>query len=111
MSHSPSLPMSNSFTDIDFSVLCSVVEHVCLPPKLPQKAPEEEAERRTNEALCRILVHAAEAFRQYLSPSQELVWARMQKMMESIHRTARAPLVETELKGVLSDLVAGGELE
>ncbi len=82
-----------------------------LPPKLPQKAQEGEAERGTNVALCHILIHAAATFHQYLSPSQELVWTRMEKMMGSIYRAARAPLVEAEFRGVLSDLAVGGGLE
>jgi hypothetical protein len=96
--------MSLSLTDLDYDVLRSVVEHVFLPPKLPQEAPKEDAERGTNVALCHILIHAAAAFRQYLSPSQELVWAQMQKMMKSIYQVANAPLAEAELEGVLADL-------
>ncbi|KAH8992935.1 hypothetical protein EDB92DRAFT_1815714 [Lactarius akahatsu] len=96
-----------SLTDIDSDVLRSVVEHVYLPPKLPQEAPAEEAEVETNIALCHILTHAAAAFHQYLPPSQELVWIRMQKMMGSIYRSARTPLVEAELEGALTDLAVG----
>ncbi|KAH9013669.1 hypothetical protein EDB84DRAFT_1671224 [Lactarius hengduanensis] len=99
--------MSLSLTDIDSDALRSIVEHVFLPPKLPQKSPEEEAERGTNMALCHILIHAAAAFRPYLPPSQELVWTRMQKMMRYIHRSARAPLTEAQLQGILSDLAVG----
>jgi hypothetical protein len=102
--------MSLSLTDLDSDVLRSVVEHVFLPPKLPQEASKADAERETNVALCHILICAAAAFRQYLSPSQELVWARMQKIMGYIYRAATTPLVEAELKGVLSALSAGGGL-
>jgi hypothetical protein len=104
------ITMSLSLTDLDSDVLRSVVEHVFLPPKLPQEAPNADAERGTNVAPCHILIHAAAAFRQYLSPSQELVWARMQKMMGFIYRAASSPLVEAELKGALSALSAGGGL-
>ncbi|KAH9035653.1 hypothetical protein EDB85DRAFT_1889231 [Lactarius pseudohatsudake] len=96
-----------SLIDIDSGVLHSVVEHVFLPPKLPQEALAGEAEVRTNVALCHILVHAAAAFHQYLPSSKEPVWTRMQKMMGSIYRTARAPLVEAELEGALADLAVG----
>ncbi|KAI9432103.1 hypothetical protein H4582DRAFT_1821614 [Lactarius indigo] len=99
--------MSLSLTDIDSDVLRSVFEHVFLPPELPQKAPEVEAERGTNMALCHILIHAAATFHQYLPPSKKLVWTHMQKMMGSIHRSARAPLIEAELEGILSDLAVG----
>ncbi|KAF8259222.1 hypothetical protein EI94DRAFT_1813682 [Lactarius quietus] len=94
-------------TDIDSDVLLSVVEHVFLPPKLPQESPGEDAERESNVVLCHILIHAATAFLQYLSPSQELVWARMLKMMAFIDRAASAPLVEEELERDLSTLKDG----
>jgi hypothetical protein len=70
MLHPPTLRMSLSLTDLDSDGLRSVVEHVFLPPELPQEAPEGDAERGTNVALCHILMHAAAAFRQYLSPSR-----------------------------------------
>lgn len=104
-------PMSLSLTNIDSDVLRSVVEHIFLPPKPPQEAPAEEAERGTNVALCCILVHAATAFRQYLSLPQKIVWNRMLKMMEYIYRAAKAPLVEADLGVALSDLDVGGGLE
>ena len=99
-----------SLADIDPYDLRSVVEHVFLPPKLPQEAQVDEAESRTNVALCHILIDAAAAFRQYLSPSQELVWARMEKMIEYILRAASSPLVEAELEGLLASLVVDGGL-
>ena len=91
--------------------LRSVVEHVFLPPKLPQVAQRDVAERRTNVALCHILVDTAAAFRQYLSPSQELVWASMEKMLEYIRRAASSPLAEANLAGVLAGLDVKGGLE
>lgn len=103
--------MSHSLTDINSEILLSVVEHIFLSPKLPQEAPEENAERKLNVALCHILIHAAAAFRRYLPSSGELVWDRMQKMMGFISRAASAPLVEAELEGALSGLRVGGGLE
>ncbi|KAH8992967.1 hypothetical protein EDB92DRAFT_1796839 [Lactarius akahatsu] len=98
------MPLSHDF---DSEVLLSVVDHVFLPVKLPQQAPTEGSERKTNVALCHILIQAAQAFSQCLSPSQQRSWAHMIKTMESIHCTAKGPLVEAELKGTLSDLAVG----
>ncbi|KAH9170112.1 hypothetical protein EDB89DRAFT_2114928 [Lactarius sanguifluus] len=99
--------MSTSLHDFDSEVLLSVIEHVFLPPKLPQQAPTEEAERGTNMALCHILIQATRTFSRFLSPSQQLSWARMIKMMESMCWTTKGPLVEAELKGTFSDLAVG----
>ncbi|KAH9056899.1 hypothetical protein EDB87DRAFT_1833454 [Lactarius vividus] len=99
--------MSLRMTDIGSDVLLSVVEHVFLPPKLPQEALTERAERETNVSLCYILVQVARVFSQGLSPLQQSSWAHMIKMMGYIYRTVRAPLVEAELAGVLSGLDVG----
>jgi hypothetical protein len=103
--------MSLSLTDLESYDLHSVVEHVFLPPKLPQEAQSDDAERGTNVALCRLLIDAAAAFRQYLSPSQELVWASMENMIEYILRAASSPLPEANLAGILAELDINGELE
>ena len=103
--------MSVYNTDIDSDTLLSVVEHVFLPPKLPQEAPTEEAERRTNVALCHILIQAARAFLKDLSPIRLPLWGRMITMMESISQAVKVPRVEVELVRVLSKLVIGGALE
>ena len=107
----PPNEMSLHNTDIDSDTLHSVVEHVFLPPKLPQEAPTEEAERRTNVALCRILIQAAQGFLKYLPALQQPLWLRMMKMMVSISQAAKVPRVEIELVRVLSNLVIGGVLE
>ncbi|KAH9059214.1 hypothetical protein EDB87DRAFT_1684972 [Lactarius vividus] len=93
--------------DFDSKVLLSVIDHVFLPPKLPQQAPTEEAERGTNVALCHILMQAAQAFSQFLSPSQQLSWTHMMKTMVSMCWISKGPLVEAELKGIFSDLTVG----
>lgn len=97
--------------NLDSKVLLSVVDHIFLPPKLPQQAPTEEAERSTNIALCHILIQAAQDFSQCLSTSQWPLWSHMIKMIESVYRSAKGSLVEEELKGIFLGLTLGGELE
>ncbi|KAH9009784.1 hypothetical protein EDB84DRAFT_1163543, partial [Lactarius hengduanensis] len=99
--------MSLRITDIGSEVLLSVVEHVFLPPKLPQEALTEKAERETNVSLCYILIQVARVFSQGLSPLQRSSWAHMINMMGYIYRTVREPLVEAELAGALSGLDVG----
>ncbi|KAH9017600.1 hypothetical protein EDB84DRAFT_1276503 [Lactarius hengduanensis] len=99
--------MSLHTTDIHSDVLLSVIEHVFLPPNLPQEAPTEEAERETNVALCHILIQAARTFSHGFPPLRQSLWARMIKMMGFIDHAARAPLVEAELTGALSGLAMG----
>ncbi|KAH9036254.1 hypothetical protein EDB84DRAFT_1588067 [Lactarius hengduanensis] len=86
------MPISHDF---DSEVLLSVVHHVFLPVKLPQQAPTEGSERKTNVALCHILIQAARAFCQCLSPSQQQSWAHMIKTMES--RCRRSVRIATRM--------------
>jgi hypothetical protein len=101
--------MSLPTAEIDYNTLSSVVEHVFMPPKLPQEAPTETAEQETNLALCHLLIQAARAFHQGLSHSQQSTWTRMIKMMAFIWQNVKAPLEETDLWSALSTLPVGGE--
>jgi hypothetical protein len=100
--------MSVPATDnLDSDILHSVVEHVFMPPKLPQRGPDEETERKTNVALCNSLIEAAQDFLKTLPSSESSLWIHMIKMMELARRAANAPLKEDELQRVLSDMAIG----
>ena len=112
-----SLPPTISFSTImsihptdhlDSSILTSVVEHVFMPPKLPQKHPGKETERETNVALCDSLIDAAKQFLQILPFSERPLWMQMIKMIQSARRAAKVPLKVVELQRVLSDMAIGG---
>ena len=51
------------------TILHSVIEHVFMPPKLPQEAPDEDMEQKVNVALCDNLIEAAQDFIQNVPPS------------------------------------------
>jgi hypothetical protein len=85
-----------------------VVEHVFLPPELPQKDPGEQIEQQTNVALCDNLIGAARLFLQYVPASQHHLWEQMIKMMELARRAAQAPFEEADLQHVFSDMTVGG---
>ena len=94
--------------DPDSCILRSVIEHVSMPPKLPQEEPEGEMERNINVALCDNLIEAAQHFQQYLPYSQSPLWMRMIKMMELVRCAATSPFEEAGLQRVLSDMDVGG---
>lgn len=100
--------MSVPATDnLDSDILRSVVEHVFMPPKLPQVGPDEEAQRKTNVALCNSLIEAAQDFLKILPSSESPLWIHMIKMMELARRVAKAPFNEDDLQHVLSDMALG----
>ena len=101
--------MSVPTTDnLDPDILRSVVEHVFMPPKLPDHHPGEETERKTNVALCDALIAAAQDFLRIIPSSESPLWMRIIKMMELARHTAKAPLKEDRLKRALSNMALGG---
>ena len=94
--------------NLDSNLLCSVVEHVFMPPKLPQVGADDETERKPNVALCNNLLEAAQDFLQIIPSTESPLWMRMIKMMELVRRAAEAPLTEDGLQRALSDMVLGG---
>jgi hypothetical protein len=80
-----------------------------MPPRLPQEAPTETAEQKTNKALCHLLIEAARAFRKCLPDSQQSTWTHMITMMKLVSRNVRARLDAMDLQSALSTLTVGGE--
>jgi hypothetical protein len=102
MSHVPAADDPGS------DILRSVIEHVFLPPRLPQAGPSEETEHKTNVALCNSLVEAVRDFLQTIPSSQRPLWRHMIKMMELARRAAIIPFKEADLQHVFSDMAVGG---
>ena len=94
--------------DPDSTIFRSVIEHVFMPPKLPQEDPGEDIEQEINVALCDNLIDAAQDFLQILLPSQYPLWIRMIKMMEFVRLTATRPLEGADLQHILSDMAIAG---
>ena len=92
----------------DSQILRSVVEHVFMPPKLPQEDPGDQIKQRMNVALCDNLLEAARGFLLDVPTSQRSLWMHMIKMMELARRVANAPLEEADLQDVLSSMAIGG---
>jgi hypothetical protein len=92
----------------DSHILRSVVEHVFMPPKLPQEDPGDQMKQSTDVALCDILLEVARNFLTHVPSSQHLLWEHMIKMMGLARRAADDPFEEAELRSVFSDMAIGG---
>jgi hypothetical protein len=90
------------------SILNSVIEHVFMPPKLPQEAPDGDIEQKVNVALCDNLIEAAQVFIQNVSPSHFPLWSSMIKTMQLARRSANASFKEADLRQAFSEMVIGG---
>jgi hypothetical protein len=94
--------------NLDSDILRSVIEHVFMPPKLPQRGPDEETERKMNVALCDNLIKAAKGLLQIIPSSESPLWKHMIKMITLCRRSAKAPLKTVDLQYALSDMALGG---
>ena len=107
-SHSQPVMLAHTTSDPDSNILRSVIEHVFMPPRLPQEEPEEQMGRKINVALCDNLIEAAQLFRQYLPSSKSPLWMRMIKMMGLVRRASTSTFEEASLQRALSDMSIGG---
>jgi hypothetical protein len=94
--------------DLNSEILRSVIDHVFMPPKLPQRDTSLWKEQKTKVALCNSLIEAARDFLQFLPPTEGPLWMQMIKMMELARRAAKAPFNEVDLQRVLSNMGIGG---
>jgi hypothetical protein len=92
----------------DYHILRSVVEHVFMPPKLPQEDPGDQIKQRTDVALCDNLLEVARDFLPDVPSSQCSLWMHMIKMMELVRRAIEVPLEEAGLQLVFSNMAIGG---
>jgi hypothetical protein len=90
------------------NILHSVIEHVFMPPVLPQMHPGEQIERKINVELCDNLIEAAHDFLRNLPSSESPLWMHMIKMMELARCAAKAPFKKADLQRALSGLAPGG---
>jgi hypothetical protein len=94
--------------DPDYRILRSVVEHVFMPPKLPQEDPGDQIKQRTDVALCDNLLEVARDFLPVVPSSQCSLWMHMIKMMEMARRAVEVPLEEDDLRDIFSNMAIGG---
>jgi uncharacterized protein DUF6606 len=94
--------------DSDSDILRLVVEHVFMPPKLPQEDLGEQIEQKTNVALCNNLIEAARDFLPDVPFSQHSLWMHVIKMMEIVRRAAQVPFDESEMQRVFLNMEIGG---
>jgi hypothetical protein len=103
--------MSPFTTDnVESDILRSVIEHVFMPPKLPQRHPTTETEQRINLALCSRLIDAAKDFVHFLPASETTssLWNQMIKMMQTACEMQEASRGNNDLNGTLSEMAIGG---
>lgn len=73
--------MTSETIDEDLNKLHYAVNHVFLPPKLPQ---EDDLTTAREHGLCSIVHLAAETYGKYLPFTQKAAWERIVKMLKNV---------------------------
>ncbi|KAI0062613.1 hypothetical protein BV25DRAFT_1790100, partial [Artomyces pyxidatus] len=92
---------------IDGGVLYSVAEHIFLPPRLPQIAPDDVDERSQNTLLCRLTKQFVSEYQEQLPPDDLVPWSCVIRMLEHLQNAAEAPLPKQKLRDVMRDMQIG----
>jgi hypothetical protein len=79
--------MANSDTGPSLKELLYILNHVFLPPKLPQ---EDDTETDSDIALCGLVYQASREFTGFLPQSQQKRWSIIIQMLEMLLRTTQA---------------------
>ncbi|KAF8492811.1 hypothetical protein F5888DRAFT_1795530 [Russula emetica] len=91
----------------DSLILRSVVDHVFMPPKLPQEDPGDQVKQRTDVALCDNLLEVARDFLPDVPSSQCSLWMHMIKMIKLARCAVEVPLEEASLQNVFTNMAIG----
>ncbi|KAI0066738.1 hypothetical protein BV25DRAFT_1972593 [Artomyces pyxidatus] len=92
---------------LDPDAFSSVVEHVFLPPKLPQKAASDLDERRCHTLLCSLAKDSAHNYSHNLPADQKILWNRISRMLKHMQRFATLPPTKEELRDAFGGMEVG----
>ncbi len=76
--------MDRSTEELDY-----IINHVFLPPKLPQEYDDGHQNELRDIALCRLAHEAAVQFPQYLAECHQTQWDVVTRMLENLLATTR----------------------
>jgi hypothetical protein len=84
-----------------------IIDHVFLPPKLPEKHDDDSAELQC--ALAEFVNDSAERCAQFLPPQERVRWVPILQMLKNITITSKsAALSEFSLENCIKDMQDGG---
>lgn len=90
------------------TVLHSVIDHVFLPPKLPQRADPPDRDRNVHLLLAKLLVDYAEDYAHVLPDMQQATWAHICRMLRHVGARVDMDLEKAQLTRDLAGMCPGG---
>ena len=96
-SHSATTTMDRTTEELDY-----IINHVFVPPKLPQECDDDR-----DVALCRMAYEAAVQFPEYLAECHRPQWGVVTRMLENLLGTTRL-FSEVEQASKIVNLQVGG---
>ena len=97
-----SAPQATLITDDN---LLYIVNHVSLPPKLPQESDQDNGHELS---LCKLLVDSAQEYQRSLPADRRQEWLPIVRMLKNLLKSTDG-FSETQLKRSISGMQRGGQ--
>jgi hypothetical protein len=88
-------------------ILKVVAEHIALPPKLPQEAPDDACVGGIESAICALVVASARSYAAALPSHERPFWTKMARALEVLQLCAGSAQLDQAL--VMQELQAMDE--
>lgn len=93
---------------IDPHVFQALIEHVFMPPQLPQNADDDDQNRAVDILMTKLIAEYADKYSSQASRELKPVLRRIQKMLRLSHRVSRDGLESGAVQQAFSSMEVGG---
>jgi hypothetical protein len=96
----------------DDETLEEIVDHIVLPPKLPQRALDGDRALAVESGICSLAASCVRRYQKTLSdPSERDFWQRMKRSIDHLRSSTTSSLDEKSLVKLLKEMDLGGSSE
>ncbi len=92
---------------MDDALLNYIINHVFLPPILPQ---EDDRDEKHESGLCSILLECAQRYQSHLDENGQQKWSHILKMLQNFELSLRMSLSLKLVYDQFSDMACGGKI-
>jgi hypothetical protein len=89
-------------------ILQAAVEHIALPPKLPQEAPDGSRGADIESAICALAVASAHSYASELPEEERPFWTRIEKTLDALQGFVASSLDKRDVLAELQGMVEYG---
>jgi hypothetical protein len=87
--------------DLDKDTLQAITEHIVLPPRLPQQAPDQESEDSVEGAISALAAASERSYASEVEEDQREFWTTMADTLDQFASMVVMPLVKSQVEKTL----------